>query len=195
MNFKIHWPSALICRNNFFVHNSNDYAKCLTHAMYSYDYRSGGENRRVNFNFDGLPSIIRSPYRRVVNRGKSACIDLQNYDTKNLQPINLINCKNGVNAQLWDYDSDGRLRSVINPTKCLEAGKNGGLYDKVFIWDCHDGLHQKWHYYSSGRLKSKAYDKYLGVAYCGTNPSNTRLELRNYEDGYCGETQKWTLNG
>jgi len=50
---------------------------------------------------------------------------------------------------------------------------------------------------TSGRLKNRHHGKYLGVSWCGEklNEGMRSSELRNYEDGDCGEAQKWTVRG
>mmetsp|Transcript_25394 Transcript_25394/g.36883 ORF Transcript_25394/g.36883 Transcript_25394/m.36883 type:complete len:583 (-) Transcript_25394:244-1992(-) len=196
-NFKFHWRSALKCQRNFGTYLTLDYAKCLTWAMYSYDVRKNGKYSRYTYtNSPSLPSYYNEPMHMVKSRAgkswhnKELCMDLANYKTDNYTPITLVDCKNN-DAQRFDFDNDGRLRSKVDPTKCVEAGKDGTLYRKLFIYDCHGGEWQQWTRYSSGRIKNKYHGKYIGLAYCKADFGRP-LELRWYEDGVCGEAQKWS---
>ena len=94
-------------------------------------------------------------------------------------------------SQQWNYDSLSRL--VNRQTeKCLDAGENGNLYDKVFLWDCDDEPRQKWERNIQYKYFSKEYRKYLGVAYCGDTSESKWLELRNLDtDEKCNATQTW----
>jgi hypothetical protein len=139
-----------------------------------------------------LPNGFSDPYRMIKHsQNIGLCFDLQNYVTDNGTPINLISCSNN-NAQRFDIDSQGRIRSFENPTKCVEAGSAGTLYGKLYIHDCHNGDWQRWSYSSDGRIRNVHHGKYIGVAYCSVKQS-TPLELRWYEDGACGAAQKWVV--
>ena len=124
-------------------------------------------------------------------RNNGLCFDVLKYGTNNGTPLNLIECR-GNEAQRFDYDSQGRIRSFLNPTKCVEAGSAGTLYQKLYLYDCHKGGWQRWHHTSDGRIRNYYHGKYIGLAYCSVK-HKTPLELRWYEDGACGEAQKWFL--
>ena len=170
--------------------------------MKGYDIkkRSGGYTRWTYGTYSNdvrdLPSWLRNPFRRIGNKYNGRSMDLHQGRTSNMQPVNLRrNRGSDEAAQDWDIDRKGRIRSRVNPRKCLEAGKDGYLYRKVFLYDCHDGLWQRWDFFTDGRIRNKHHRFYLGVAYCGTNsdPNKQSIELRNYEGGQCGEAQKWNF--
>lgn len=196
-NFKFHWPSASICQRNFGEYFSLDYANCLRYAMYRYDVMNSNRYSRTVFrsgNVPSLPSSYQNPMGMVVSKkgrsnGADLCFDLQNYNTNNLNPVTLIVCKDN-SAQNFDFDRDGRIRSQVDPTKCVEAGSRGTLYTKLFIWDCHHGDWQRWIRYSSGRIRNVYHRRFIGLAYCNAKHGE-KLELRPYETGSCGDAQKW----
>jgi len=132
---------------------------------------------------------IKYRYNQInVDMGEN-CIALKNWleNKTNGHRVVLKPCKN-YGSYLWRYDSLGRL--VNKYGKCMEAGKSGTLYRKMFIWNCHSGVHQRWEIWSDGRIKNRAYNKYIGISYC--NPlGGAEVELRNYEHGECGNSQKW----
>ncbi len=131
----------------------------------------------------------------IINVRTGGAIDLHNRIAANLQPINLRDDRNYEEiAQLWSIDQEGRIRSAVDSSYCLEAGTDQSLYKKAFLYKCNDGLHQQWEFRSDGRIRSRLNtDFYLGVAYCGENsdPDKQAIELRYYEDGACGVAQKW----
>jgi hypothetical protein len=191
-NFMFHWPSALTCQKNFGAYFTLDYAKCLTWAMYRYDVRRNGRYMRSDFGTRiSLPSYYRSPMNDIHSRGVSSlCVDLKGRNLSNRTPVTLHKCNRQGN-QKFDFDVDGRLRSALDPTKCVEAGKRGDLYAKLYIYDCHNGKWQQWQRYTNGRIKNKHHGKYIGTAYC-KRESGSALELRWREDGPCGEAQKFS---
>ena len=117
------------------------------------------------------------------------CFDVKDFKMHNGNPIHLTNCRNN-NAQRFRFDSSGRIKSIINPNKCIEAGEYGTLYRKLFIWDCHSAAWQRWYRYTDGRIKNAHHGKYIGLAWCRATDKQP-LELRWKEDGSCGNTQKW----
>mmetsp|Transcript_1346 Transcript_1346/g.2979 ORF Transcript_1346/g.2979 Transcript_1346/m.2979 type:complete len:764 (+) Transcript_1346:193-2484(+) len=189
-NFKFHWPSALVCHKNFGSYLTPDYANCLSWAMYSFDKRVNGRYRRWTYSYSpSLPSYYSDPFQMVKNRGTNLCFDTENYKVNNYNPVNLVNCRDN-DAQRFDFDGDGRIRSIIDPTKCIEAGSAGTLYRGLYIYDCHGGDWQRWSRWSDGRIRNVHHGKFIGMSYC-RRASGTRLELRWYEDGACGDAQKW----
>jgi len=118
------------------------------------------------------------------------CIDLDGNEITSGQPIKVRTCR-VVNSQSWNHGSDDRrLRSIIDQTKCLEAGTQDSAF-AVFMSDCNGSLQQEWKY-ESKRLKNTASKKYLGVAYCGLFPSKC-LVLQDlvWDIFYWSRTQKW----
>lgn len=137
---------------------------------------------------------IRYRYNQVnVDMGEN-CIALKNwweYKTNGHRVV-LKPCSSvfsfSYTSFLWRHDSLGRLVNKFG--KCMEAGKSGTLYKKMFIWNCHSGMHQRWSIRNDGRIKNRAYNKYIGISYC--NPlGGAEVELRNYENGECGSSQRW----
>jgi len=57
----------------------------------------------------------------------------------------------GENGQVWQTKSDGTVRSLSNPTKCLTNGEK-----KVEVKECSGKPNQKWNYHLSGNLKSRS---------------------------------------
>lgn len=196
-NMKFNWAAALTCRDNFFLHSSTDYAKCLSYAMHSFDFKRDGKFWR--YNFSGLlPYYQRHPYQHISSRSLGENVfDLQDGGTDNYNVINVDDFEYASTPQLLDFSLDGRIHSVANPTKCLEAGSRGTLYQKAYLYDCHDGAWQQWTYTTSGRIRNRHHGKYLGVAWCGQkiNEGKRSIELRWYEDSQCGEAQKWLVRG
>ena len=151
-------------------------------------------------------SSTRLTYSRIRNkRISNMSIDLFQTSTthRNRNPVVLGHSQKTAWNQKWILQSDGTIRSNIDPSKCLEAGKNPKLYAKAFVWDCHGGEWQKWTRYTSGRIRNNYHKFFLGLAYCGERATrdlwgdkNTRaVELRNYESGgNCGEAQKWVIS-
>ena len=141
-----------------------------------------------------------SSFSRIKNkRIRNMSIDLSWGNTANRSPVVLWYSNRSRNQQ-WILRSDGTIRSNINPNKCLEAGKNGKLYAKAYVYDCHGGEWQKWTRSRSGRIRNNYHKFFLGVAYCGkritnSNPLSRAVELRNYQSGgNCGEAQKWVIS-
>lgn len=191
-NFKFHWPSALTCHKNFGVYFTLDYANCLTWAMYSYHVRENGRYQRYTYSSNpSLPSYMRSPMKQIKSRGVSSlCVHIGGSDMTNYTPVFLNNC-HPYNNQKFDFDVDGRLRSKVDPTKCIEAGSRGTLYRKLYVYECHNGKWQEWQRYADGKIKNKHHGMYIGLAYCRRQRS-AALELRRYEHGACGEAQKFS---
>jgi hypothetical protein len=91
-----------------------------------------------------LPISLKDPYWPIRHKANvGLCFDVENYRTDNFTPINLINCSSNT-AQRFDIDSDGRIRSFLNPMKCIEVGASGSLYGKLYLFDCHGGHWQQW---------------------------------------------------
>ena len=138
-----------------------------------------------------LSQVGWKTFRNSLNAGY--CMDLKWGNTANFNAVQVYWC-NGTNAQWWYFDSLGRIRSGVNHNKCLEAGRGGGLYSKMFIHDCHHGTHQRWWLLSNGRIQNKAhYTKYIGVAGGGDGIyGGDRLELHDlYSSGTIGGQQQW----
>ena len=154
--------------------------------------REGGRYQRYRYSTStpSLPSYYSNPFGMVKHRmNQNLCFDTQNYGTANFTPLNLSSCKDN-DAQRFDFDSDGRLRSILDPTKCVEAGSSGTTYRKLYLYDCHGGDWQRWTRWSDGRIRNVYHGKFIGLSYC-RRASGTPLELRWYDGGYCGDSQKW----
>jgi len=96
--------------------------------------------------------------------------------------------------QRFDIDSQGRIRSFLNPTKCIEAGKTGTLSAGLYLYTCHKGNWQQWEFLADGRIKNAYHGKYIASSYC-SNSLGTPLELQLYDSGTCGDkTQKWNID-
>lgn len=124
-------------------------------------------------------------------RYKDRVADLHENKNQNFQEVNMRNKRNYYHpAQRWYVDSMNRIHHV-NSNYCLEAGVDGALYKKAYVYKCHNGKWQQWDFRSDGRIRNKHHGYYLGVAYCDEHPVYERLELRNYDTGSCGEAQRW----
>eukprot|EP00586_Coscinodiscus_wailesii_P001230 CAMPEP_0172483830 /NCGR_PEP_ID=MMETSP1066-20121228/11007_1 /TAXON_ID=671091 /ORGANISM="Coscinodiscus wailesii, Strain CCMP2513" /LENGTH=324 /DNA_ID=CAMNT_0013247963 /DNA_START=626 /DNA_END=1597 /DNA_ORIENTATION=- len=147
-NFYFHWPSALRCFKNYKFYGSLDYVICMQKAMYSYDVMINGRYRRYRYSDSpSLPNSWANPFNRYRNMRYNSghmCMDLSNRKTANRTPVTLVRCKTNEPAQQWDVDVDGRIRSRVNPSKCMEAGQTNTLYAKMYIYTCHNGMHQRW---------------------------------------------------
>lgn len=121
------------------------------------------------------------------------CFDVKNYSTRNGNPIQLTSCS-GNNAQLFRFDSGGRIRSILNQNKCISGGTAGTLHGKLFIWDCNNGAHQRWYRYTSGRIRNAHHGRYIGVDRACNVPSYSQryLSLKSYDGGPCSRAQKWS---
>ena len=157
------------------------------------------EDRRWRFCLCDSHEQADHSFARIRNkRVSNMYIDLAGGNTNNGSPVVLWRSNNSKNQQ-WHLKADGTIRSSLDSSICLEAGINPSLYTKVFIWKCNGGSWQKWTRQGSGRLKNRGHGYYLGVAWCGERASisdiKTRaLELRRYENGDCGEAQKWIVS-
>jgi len=111
------------------------------------------------------PQLPKPIFIQIESGIGGECIDLDGNEITSGQPIKVMTCRE-VNSQSWNHGSDDRrLRSIIDQTKCLEAGTQDSAF-AVFMSDCNGSLQQEWKY-ESKRLKNTAFKKYLGVAYCG----------------------------
>mmetsp|Transcript_12196 Transcript_12196/g.15094 ORF Transcript_12196/g.15094 Transcript_12196/m.15094 type:complete len:625 (+) Transcript_12196:98-1972(+) len=191
-NFKFHWPSALTCHKNFGAYFTLDYVNCLSWATYRYDVRRNGRFQRFTYsNNPSLPSYFASPMQMIRSQSVSSlCIDIFGNQLSNYDSVGLWPC-HGQSNQRFDFDADGRLRSASNPTICLESGSAGTLYSKVYVYFCSGREWQQWVRYTDGRIQNKYNGMYIGTAYC-KREGGALLELRNYEDGACGEAQKFS---
>lgn len=97
------------------------------------------------------------------------------------------------NSQYWWFDTTGRIRSYVDPSKCVEAGGSETLWAKLFLFDCHDGLHQKWEWREDGRLWNKKISYCIGQAHCSNNVGTESLEFHPAIDSndYCKLSQTW----
>lgn len=189
-NFKFHWPSALTCYKNYIRYPAQEYAECLRHALYGYDIKSGDTyTHHAHSDSPSLPSDLSSPFKPLWSYGVPICMDLANYNTDNGNAVTLVECS-GNDAQLWDFDLQGRIRSKIDPTKCIESGAEGVMYQKLYIWDCHNEDWQRWLFRENGRIQNAYNSMYMGLSYC-RKEIGTQLELRHYEDGDCSNAQEW----
>lgn len=165
----------------------NDPTKCITVTDGS-GYNGSGVSLQTCNGFPGQKWFF---YHQLRNNIGNKYLDTGG-GAHNGQNTHLWDCHMDSNNQAWAIDREGYIHSFIDPGKCLDAGQAGELYGTVFLWDCHGGEWQRWTRYTSGRFKNKAFEKYLGVADCGTNPDDMRLELRNHEhSGPCGDAQQW----
>jgi len=86
------------------------------------------------------------------------CLDIYNCGTADGTPIEVFSCHlNDTNScsqstnQLWNYNSDTTITSVMNG-KCLDVYDFTG--PGVETWTCNGGPNQKWTFQSDGTLKS-----------------------------------------
>lgn len=199
-NFKFRWATARECYKSFGTDAGapQQYLNCFKNALVSYDVM--GDKSKI-YRYRSAPSNVVSfsysdPFKHIVNKRTQWVIDLENYKTHNGNPVKML-YKKDVTAQKWQLGSDGRIRSLVNQNKCLEADRYATLYKKAYVWDCGDGEWQRWELRSDGRLRNRYHGMYLGVAWCGdylaSHGDRRGVELRHYEDGNCGEAQKWII--
>jgi hypothetical protein len=121
------------------------------------------------------------------------CIALKNWkeNKTNGHQVVLKPCKN-YGSYLWRYDSLGRL--VNKYGKCMEAGKSGTLHSKMFLWNCHSGMHQRWELRNDYRIKNRAYNKYIGIRPCRPDWGVPEVVVSDYTTGYdCKMSQMWYI--
>eukprot|EP00956_Cyclotella_meneghiniana_P000525 scaffold571_cov34-Cyclotella_meneghiniana.AAC.7 len=140
-------------------------------------------------------SLMSFDFPPIVNSLKPIfCMDLSGGRTHNGNEVIIHTCHHN-NNQRWWMDPDGRIRSMANLNKCLEAG-TPHLNAKLFIWDCNDGIHQQWDITPDGRIRSKQNDeRYIGVAHgCNGISSGGRLEIQQkLYSGACKLQQEWSM--
>jgi len=73
----------------------------------------------------------------------------------------LKTCNSEAWSQQWHHNYEGYLINR-HSQMCLEAGTQGTLYTKLFIYNCARGqtLHQAWDY-EDGRYKNQQYGNVL----------------------------------
>jgi len=105
-------------------------------------------------------------------------------------------CHGGEN-QRWILDTDGRIISKLNYSKCLDVRANDAVPDDVVISDCNGATHQSWTYRSDGRLVNNAFPSlFVGVPDClkkDVDRYAVKLEELD-ETGDCFEAQIWVKN-
>ena len=112
----------------------------------------------------------------------SMCLDLSQANAENMNDIWLYRC-NGTPAQKWKLDSNGFLRSQVNPSKCLVPTGRALNGSKIVIYDCSDRFaHMKWSRDSRGRFVLKSNGKCLDVAEQGATSSSKVLQIYNCND-------------
>lgn len=115
-------------------------------------------------------------FKNNVNR--DLCIDIRNGWGYNGNIVWLYNCNYG-SGQMFYLDGDGRICSKIDKVKCLEAGAKFDLYAKLFLWDCHNGINQKFELTSEGMLRSRKNGRFIDIpGGCGGAKHTARLECQ-----------------
>ena len=112
----------------------------------------------------------------------SMCLDLSRSNAENMNDIWLYRC-NGTPAQKWKLDSNGFLRSQVNPSKCLVPTGRASNGSNIVIYDCSDRFaHMKWSRDSRGRFVLKSNGKCLDVAEQGATSSSKVLQIYDCND-------------
>jgi phosphatidylserine/phosphatidylglycerophosphate/cardiolipin synthase-like enzyme len=89
----------------------------------------------------------------------SLCIDVKDRNTDSGNPLQLIPCERDERAQQFYYDSTtGIIRTVLDVTKCIEAGMNGET--ELLILQCTEGDEQKWIIKPDGRIQNIMHHKF-----------------------------------
>ena len=122
-------------------------------------------------------------------------MDLKQAIAENGNPVWLYTC-NCSDSKNWILDSYGRLRSQVDENYCIEGGRDGNLYQKLFVYKCNDALHQRWTVTDDGRIKKQGHGKYIGAGSgCGGVASERVLELHSDMSGNdrqnCRDQQRW----
>ena len=140
-----------------------------------------------------LPAPVIKEFHNAMNQ--DLCMDVNRGETHNGNKVQLWTC-NHSNAQKFFMDEKGRIRSRLDVNKCIEAGGDVGLYAKLFIWDCHDRIHQQWKVTDERKVCNKKNGRCIGVSGgCGGVEKGDRLEAHNVfgGTGICSVQQQWLL--
>ncbi|WP_163834950.1 M60 family metallopeptidase [Spartinivicinus ruber] len=73
---------------------------------------------------------------------KAQCLTVQS-PVSNHAAVRMNSCE-GLPEQQWYQDALGRFHSRVAPDFCMEAGRNPANNSAVFMWRCHQGIHQQW---------------------------------------------------
>lgn len=86
---------------------------------------------------------------------RNYCMDVPESNTHNGNELIIHQCHTGSN-QLFGIDSDGYMRSRLNPEKCLDVtGPSTAKGTPVQVWDCiKDYPFQKWEMTDDGQIRS-----------------------------------------
>jgi hypothetical protein len=123
----------------------------------------------------------------------SFCMEITDSKMSNQNPLQLSDCDNN-DAQQFEIGTDGRIRSIIDPNYCIEAGYLGPG-SPLKVYECHEGAWQQYNIRSDGRIES--HDKlYIGSKGCTIGVGHV-TELQDYHpdggDAECAAAQKWEV--
>merc|ERR1711907_786797 len=84
------------------------------------------------------------PFKMQVTSSNKFCLDLYGGKTDNGTPIDIWECGQGVKGQEWYFRPGSfQIQSVIDPKKCIDAGKSRAIRNKLMLWDCDSSLPQQ----------------------------------------------------
>ena len=129
------------------------------------------------------------------NQNQQYCIELKEQPPQDLSKVGLGVC-NGTPSQSWFIDDLGRIRSMVGQNYCIESGKDGEI-EKMFVYNCHDGMWQRWTLQSDGRIRNQGLGSYIGVNDddgCGGVNAVDYIELQVAHSGSCSSQQQWILS-
>jgi len=92
----------------------------------------------------------------IQNAAQGRCVDVDNGNTGNGVWTLSYPCTGAAN-QRWVLETNGRITTGLNATKCLDALGTGALGTNVGLYDCNGGLNQRWAF-SNGTLVNDAND-------------------------------------
>ncbi|MDE1462223.1 M60 family metallopeptidase [Spartinivicinus poritis] len=82
-------------------------------------------------------------YQQLKVGHSGQCLTVKQLPVANGSAVALAKCEN-LTSQLWHQDSLGRVRPQVAANFCLEAGRYPQNGSEAFVWQCHQGTHQKW---------------------------------------------------
>ena len=91
----------------------------------------GGENQKFTMHADGTIKV------------QGQCVNLPSIS--NGTSLNIKDCVKDLSEQKFEYDKNSKRIIHSSSRKCLDlpGGQTGNGTD-ITIWDCHDGVNQKW---------------------------------------------------
>lgn len=120
------------------------------------------------------------------------CFDLRHGDPSNGSRIWLYKC-NGTPAQQWYHDNQNRLRSAIDPSKCV-VGVKGSTENgtDLMVYDCFDNDERfVFDRYTDGTIRSRKNSRQcVDVSYSKTLEGNNRQV--HWHECHGKINQKWS---